>query len=65
MPATIIRCVDCDTPVGEGSSGWLRCPICDAAYCSTCPAGHRVAEHGECDSTKACTMCGYTCLVEV
>lgn len=65
MPATIVRCVDCDAPATTGSTGWLRCPNCDAAYCPTCPAQHRVVDHGECDSTKACTACGSTCLVEL
>jgi hypothetical protein len=65
MPATIALCADCRTPAPERPAGWLRCPSCETVYCSTCPSEHRIVEHGECDSTQACTVCGSTCLVEL
>jgi hypothetical protein len=64
-PATITLCADCGSPAPASSAGWLRCPTCDTVYCPACPSAHRIVEHGECDSTQACTVCGATCLVEL
>lgn len=64
-PATITRCADCAAPAPVSATGWLRCPSCDAVFCPTCPVEHRIPDHGECDSTKACTVCGSTCLVDL
>lgn len=64
-PTTIVRCEDCGSPAPAAAAGWLRCPACDTAYCPTCPPEHRNCDHGECDSTQACTVCGSTCLVDL
>lgn len=64
-PMTIARCQDCRSAVPESPKGWLRCPTCEAVYCPQCPGTHRDDALGECDSTKVCTACGSTCLVEI
>ena len=64
-PTTLVRCADCSTTAPEVPQGWLRCPNCDVAFCPTCARAHHETATGECDSTAACTACGYTCLVEL
>jgi len=64
-PTTLIRCLDCGTTPPDGAVGWLRCPNCGTVFCADCATAHHQSSTGECDSTAACTVCRYTCLVEL
>jgi hypothetical protein len=64
-PTALIACRDCAVDTSQGRTGWLRCPNCSATFCPECARAHHESATGECDSTAACTACGYTCLVDV
>jgi hypothetical protein len=64
-PTTLPACRDCGGQAPAAPTGWLRCPNCETVFCADCARAHHETATGECDSTAACTACGYTCLVEV